>query len=137
MKKKQLKDIEYFEGSDNIFADLAIPEPEEAKVKAELVMQIDKAISAKKLTQAQAAKVLNISQAEVSLLLRGYFTDFSVEELSHFLNHFLGAVDLGAIDRRVKNPLHKQGFFRLPSHLRERSSSFSIQLKSRVSGWNW
>ena len=33
-KKKRLEDIEYVEGSSNVFADLGIPEPEEAMAKA-------------------------------------------------------------------------------------------------------
>jgi predicted XRE-type DNA-binding protein len=85
-KKKRLDDIEYVEGSDNVFADLGIPEPEEAMAKAKIAMKIHKIIKAKKLTQAQAAKILKITQPKVSLLLRGYFTDFSLERLLRFLN---------------------------------------------------
>jgi predicted XRE-type DNA-binding protein len=85
-KKKRLNDIEYVEGSDNVFADLGIPEPEEAMAKAKLAMKIYETIKTKKLNQAKAAKVLKISQPKVSLLLRGYLTDFSLERLLRFLN---------------------------------------------------
>lgn len=85
-KKKRLDDIEYVEGSDNVFADLGIPEPEEAMAKAKIAMKIYETIKAKKLTQAKAAKILKISQPKVSLLLRGYLTDFSLERLLRFLN---------------------------------------------------
>lgn len=85
-KKKRLEDIEYVEGSDNIFADLGIPEPEEAMAKAKVAMKIYETIKAKKLTQSKAAKILKISQPKVSLLLRGYLTDFSLERLLRFLN---------------------------------------------------
>jgi predicted XRE-type DNA-binding protein len=49
-------------------------------------MKIYEAIKAKKLTQAKVAKILKISQPKVSLFLRGYLTDFSLERLLRFLN---------------------------------------------------
>lgn len=85
-KKKRLKDIEYVEGSDNIFADLGIPDPNDAMAKAKIAMKIYETIKSRKLTQAKAAKILKISQPKVSLLLRGYLTDFSLERLLRFLN---------------------------------------------------
>lgn len=85
-KKKHLKDIEYTEGSENVFADLGIPNPEEAMAKAKIAMKIHDTIKKKKLTQAKAAKILKISQPKISLLLRGYLTDFSLERLLRFLN---------------------------------------------------
>jgi predicted XRE-type DNA-binding protein len=85
-KKKCLEGIEYVEGSDNVFADLGILKPEEAMAKAKIAMKIYETIKAKKLTQTKAAKILKISQPKVSLLLRGYLTDFSLERLLRFLN---------------------------------------------------
>jgi len=86
LKKKRLGDIEYTESSGNVFADLGIANPEEALAKSEIVMKIHNIIKKKKLTQAKAAKILHISQPKVSLLLRGYLTDFSLERLLRFLN---------------------------------------------------
>ncbi|HAZ15482.1 MAG: hypothetical protein A2Y28_05340 [Chlamydiae bacterium GWC2_50_10] len=86
LKKKHLENIEYREGSENIFADIGIPNPEEAMAKAKIAMKIHDTIKKKKLTQAKAAKILKISQPKVSLLLRGYLTDFSLERLLRFLN---------------------------------------------------
>ena len=85
-KKKCLADIEYTESSGNVFADLGIPNPEEAMAKAQIAMKIHETIKEKKLTQAKAAKILKISQPKISLLLRGYLTDFSLERLLRFLN---------------------------------------------------
>lgn len=50
-KKKRLDDIEYVEGSDNVFTNLDILEPEEAMAKAKIAMKIYETIKAKKLTQ--------------------------------------------------------------------------------------
>ena len=86
LKKKRLGDIEYREGTENIFADIGIPNPEEALAKANIAMKIQSIIKKKKLTQSQAAKVLKIAQPKISLLLRGYLIDFSLERLLRFLN---------------------------------------------------
>jgi predicted XRE-type DNA-binding protein len=85
-KKKRLKNIEYTESSGNVFADLGVPNPEEALAKAKIVSKIHDIIKKKKLIQAKVAKILKISQPKVSLLLRGYLTDFSLERLLRFLN---------------------------------------------------
>lgn len=85
-RKKYLKNIEYVESAENVFVDLGIPSPEEAMSKAKLALKIGEIIKKKKLTQAQAAKILKISQPKVSLLLRGYLTNFSLERLLRFLN---------------------------------------------------
>lgn len=86
LKKKRLENIEYVESSGNVFADLDIPDPEEAMAKAKVAMKIYETIKKRKLTQAKAAKILKISQPKISLLLRGYLTDFSLERLLRFLN---------------------------------------------------
>lgn len=85
-RKKRLGNIEYTESSGNVFADLGIPNPEEAMAKAEIALKISDIIKKKKLTQAQAAKILKISQPKISLLLRGYLANFSLERLLRFLN---------------------------------------------------
>ena len=85
MKNKKRK-IEYEESSGNIFADLDIPEPEEALAKSQVAIEIRRVIKRKKLTQIKAAKILKIDQPKVSLLLRGYLTNFSLERLFRFLN---------------------------------------------------
>jgi predicted XRE-type DNA-binding protein len=86
LKKMKLRGIEYREGSENIFADIGVSNPEEALAKAKIAMKINDIIKKKKLTQARAAKILKISQPKISLLLRGYLNDFSLERLLRFLN---------------------------------------------------
>lgn len=86
LKKKRLKNIQYTESSGNVFADLGVPNPEEALAKAKIVSKIYEIIKKKKLIQAKVAKILKISQPKVSLLLRGYLADFSLERLLRFLN---------------------------------------------------
>jgi predicted XRE-type DNA-binding protein len=72
-------------GSGNVFADIGLPEPEEHLVKAELVFRIAAIIRDRKLTQRDAAKLLSISQPDVSRLLRGNFRDYSLDRLLRLL----------------------------------------------------
>jgi predicted XRE-type DNA-binding protein len=83
MKKRASIPVE--RGSGNVFADLGRPDAEAHLLKAELVAQIDGIIRERRMTQAQAAALLGISQPDVSRLLRGNFRDHSVERLLRLL----------------------------------------------------
>ena len=74
------------ESSGNVFADLGLPESSELLVKAELAVGIVQAIEKRGVTQAKAASVLGVSQADISDLVRGKLKGFSTERLIRFLN---------------------------------------------------
>ncbi len=93
-KKKQIKDVDFEVGSDNIFADIGIENPEEELTKAELAWEIERIIKKRKLTQAKAAKLIGINQPKVSALLHRKLAGFSVERLMHFLNLLGQDVDI-------------------------------------------
>ncbi len=76
---------QYVEGSGNIYADLRVANPLEARAKADLAHRIVDIIESRKLTQIQAAKVLGVDQPKVSALMRGRLTEFSIERLLRFL----------------------------------------------------
>jgi predicted XRE-type DNA-binding protein len=80
------------ESSGNIFADLNVAKPEEYQLKARLASLIYDSIEAKGWTQHQTAKVLGISQPDVSSICRGLLDHFSAEKLLYFL---------ALLDRRV------------------------------------
>jgi predicted XRE-type DNA-binding protein len=72
--------------SGNVFADLGF-EPAEAQVlamRADLMISLEKAIKAQKMTQAAAANVLGVSQARVSDLMRHQVEKFSLDMLVTF-----------------------------------------------------
>ena len=79
------RERDYVVSSGNVFADLGVPNPEEALAKAELASKISALLRERKLTQAKAAKLLGIDQPKVSNLLRGNLTGFSLERLMRFL----------------------------------------------------
>ena len=70
----------------SVYAALGYKNHEEMETKANLTMEISKAIKNKKTTQTNAAKILGISQPKLSELLSGHFRGYSVERLMHFLN---------------------------------------------------
>ncbi len=75
-------------GSDNIFADLGLPDAETHFLKAQLVSELYRLACARKLTQAQIGKRIGISQPEVSRMFKGHFREYSVERLMEFLTSF-------------------------------------------------
>jgi predicted XRE-type DNA-binding protein len=78
----------------NIFADLGLPDAESHFLKAQIVAEIYRLATAKKLTQAQVGKRLGISQPEVSRLFKGHFREYSIERLMAFLTSFDRDVDI-------------------------------------------
>ena len=78
-------ELEYTVSSGNVFADLGLPNPEEALAKAELAHKITVLIREKGLTQVETAKLLGVDQPKVSALMRGRLTGFSLERLMRFL----------------------------------------------------
>jgi len=68
-------------GSGNVFADLGFDNPEEEKLKAQLVREIRDIIKRRRLTQSKAAELLGLKQPDVSTLLAGRVHKFSLERL--------------------------------------------------------
>jgi predicted XRE-type DNA-binding protein len=89
-------------GRANVFADLGYARPEEAAAKAELALKISKLIERRKLTQAQAAGILEVDQPKISALTRGRLSGFSLDRLVRFLV-LLGS-DVEIVVRDVPRP---------------------------------
>lgn len=71
----------------NVFRDVGYS-PEEAehlRVRADLMIDLQKAVSARRLKQAEAAKLLGVTQPRVSDLMRGRLDLFSVDTLIDML----------------------------------------------------
>ncbi len=80
------KDIAYVDGSENVFADIGVRDPEESRVRAELAFQIAQLVRRKGLRQNQVAKILGVDQSKVSKLVRGRISGFTSDRLFRFLN---------------------------------------------------
>ena len=82
--------------SRNVFHDLGFSprEAEHLVVRSDLLIQIQKLATARRLTQVQLAKLLHVSQPRVSDLLRGRLHLFSIETLIDILGRFGAEVRL-------------------------------------------
>ena len=88
----------------NVFRDLAFP-PEEAehlKVRADLLIHLQKLIASRHLKQAEATKALRMTQPPVSDLLRGRVDPLSTDALIDMLAH------LGVRVRPVLEPSRRR-----------------------------
>ncbi|MBF5045335.1 XRE family transcriptional regulator [Aggregicoccus sp. 17bor-14] len=93
--------------SGNVFEDLDLPEAEETRTKADLVHAISKAIAARRLKRQQdVADLLGIDQPKVSKLLRGHFSEYSVERLMEFLTRLGMNVEIKVTPKRSRTPGH-------------------------------
>ena len=72
------------ESSGNVFADMGVPEPEQALAKAKLAAKIAAAIDEEQLTQTEAAERLGTDQPKVSAIVRGRLGQFSTERLLQY-----------------------------------------------------
>ena len=81
-------------GSGNVFADLGFPDSDAHLVKAELVSRIDDIVRRRGITQTEAARLLGLSQPDVSRLLRGDFREYSLERLFRLLTTLGRDVDI-------------------------------------------
>ena len=76
--------------SGNVFRDLGFTseEAEHLKIRSDLMIQLQKLIAARGLRQAQAAKILGVTQPRVSDLLRGRIDLFSTDAIIDMLARF-------------------------------------------------
>jgi predicted XRE-type DNA-binding protein len=88
------QEVEVHETKGNIFADLGLPDAETHYLKAQIVTELYRLTTARKLTQAKAGEVMGISQPEVSRLFKGHFREYSVERLMGFLTAFEQDVEI-------------------------------------------
>jgi len=73
------------ESSGNVFADLGLPNAEQELLKAQLALQIYAILKDSSMTQVEIAKILEVRQPQVSLLMRNRAGNFSVGRLMEFL----------------------------------------------------
>jgi predicted XRE-type DNA-binding protein len=87
--------------SGNVFRDLGFgpKASENLLIRAQLMTEIEKYIQKEKITQAEAAKRLGVTQPRISDLIRGKLHLFSVDILIAMITH-AGLI----VDVRVRKP---------------------------------
>src|SRR4051812_28063662 len=88
--------------SGNVFRDLGFSgtEAENLRVRADLMISLGKLIEDRGLTQAQAAKLLGVTQPRISALMRGKIQLFSVDGLMEMLGRGGARVSVTVKQRR-------------------------------------
>ena len=69
------------QSSGNVYADIGVAQPEAMLVKAQLAQRVGSIISARKLTQREAAEIIGVPQPKLSNILRGQFRGVSEAKL--------------------------------------------------------
>jgi predicted XRE-type DNA-binding protein len=77
--------VEITKGSFNVFEDLGFEDAPELLAKAQLTYQIHTLIKKRRLTHRQAAAILKLARPDVTALMNGRFTPFSIERLMRLL----------------------------------------------------
>jgi predicted XRE-type DNA-binding protein len=72
-------------GTGNVFADLGFPDAVERQAKLHLAYVLNQVLDGRKLSQADAAKVLGVTQPKVSALRHYKLAGYSVERLMNLL----------------------------------------------------
>jgi predicted XRE-type DNA-binding protein len=85
--------------SGNVFADLRLPCASEKQTRVRLAVALNQIIQARRLSQTEAARLLDINQPKISALVNYRLDGFSVERLMNFLN---------ALDRDVEIVIRKK-----------------------------
>ncbi|HEX2768476.1 MAG TPA: XRE family transcriptional regulator [Geobacteraceae bacterium] len=92
--------------SGNVFSDLGFPseEAEYLKIRSTLMIHLRKTIEAKGMKQAEAAKLLGVTQPRVSDLYKGKIHLFSIDTLVNMLARTGVHIKLvvGASKRKLK-----------------------------------
>jgi predicted XRE-type DNA-binding protein len=77
--------LEFERGSTNVYADLGDPDADGMLVKAQLATRIGDIIKRRRLTQTEAAAIIDMPQPKLSGMLRGQFRGISETKMLNCL----------------------------------------------------
>jgi predicted XRE-type DNA-binding protein len=92
--------IEITESSGNVFEDLELPDAENLKLRAQLMIEIEQYIEQHGLTQREAAKRLHTTQPRINDIVQGRIEKCTIDRLVNMLaavgHHISLSVDRAA-----------------------------------------
>jgi predicted XRE-type DNA-binding protein len=88
------REEEVVRGTGNVFADLGYADAVERQAKLRLAYALNQILDQRKLSQAEAANVLGVTQPKVSALRRYKLAGFSVERLMNLLTALDQDIDI-------------------------------------------
>jgi len=80
-----MSEITIEHGSGNVFVDLGFPDADTHLLKAQLVSRMIDIMRDRKLNQTQTARIVGLSQPDISRIACGHFRDISVERILRML----------------------------------------------------
>ncbi|MBN4054685.1 XRE family transcriptional regulator [Nitrospira defluvii] len=84
---------------------VGLPDADERLAKVKIASEINRLLKKKGLKQKEAAKLLSITQPEISMLNRGRLSGFTFDRLYRFLN----ALNVDVEITIKKHPAHSKG----------------------------
>jgi predicted XRE-type DNA-binding protein len=97
------EDLTIIEGSENIFADLGLPDAEEYYAKAQLAYAIRDVLAARGLSQRKAAAIVGVAQPDLSAIVRGRLMGFTMDRLTTILNRLDQDVEITIRPKRGRH----------------------------------
>ena len=88
----QIDEVHVSEG--NIFADLGLPDADTHCLKAQIVSEIYRLATARRLTDVACGELMGLPPDDVHRLFRGDFRDRAIERLIAFLTRFEQDVEI-------------------------------------------
>jgi predicted XRE-type DNA-binding protein len=95
-------------GTGNVFSDLGFPDAAQRQAKLRLAYALNQVLEERKLSQANAARVLGLTQPKVSALRHYKLAGFSVERLMNLLT---------ALDQDVEIVIRRKPRSRRPARV--------------------
>jgi len=77
-------ELDFEVGSDNVFADVGVPDPEEALARARLMSRVVDTLSERGLSNTAAAELLGTDASAVDDMVQGRLHRASLERLTAF-----------------------------------------------------
>jgi predicted XRE-type DNA-binding protein len=110
MSEMKISEIEFEEGSGNVFADLGLDDADELYTRAQIGFCVYKILKEKKLKQREIAELLQIAQPDVSHLMNGHFSRFTTDKLLEFLKRLDHKVTIQIGPHKNGEPYQEIGF---------------------------
>ena len=103
MPRKNSK-VKVVASSGNVFGDLRLPNADDRQTRVRLALAINQIMANRRLSQIEAASLLNINQPKISALHNYKLNGFSVERLMNFLNALGHDVEISIRKKASRRP---------------------------------
>ena len=91
-------ELELTRGSENVFRDLGLPEPETKLIKADLAAEIIRILDERGLSVRDAAKVVGVNYSDISRIRNADLRRFTIDRLVTVLHRLDRRVEVRVVD---------------------------------------